>query len=66
MSTVKIYRYRRPYDIIKDDSSVSQRMGTREFIERVQGTVIEGTELDVDSSNIDSEGKTEIDFALTK
>jgi hypothetical protein len=62
MPTVKVYKYKRPYDATKDDEVVSRRMGTASFIESVGGTIIEGTEMEVDASQVDSAGKTEIGF----
>jgi Staphylococcal nuclease homologue len=62
MRTVKVYKYKRPYDATKDDEVVSHRMGTASFIESVGGTIIDGTELEVDATQVDSEGKTKIGF----
>jgi hypothetical protein len=62
MSTVKVYNYKRRYDIEDDALSYSRRMATREYIGLIGGTVIEETEMDVDSSKVDEDGKTAIDF----
>jgi hypothetical protein len=61
--TVKVYRYRRPYDARTDSEAVADRMATREFIERFGLTLIEGTELEVDSSLVNAEGQTALGFA---
>jgi hypothetical protein len=62
MATVKVYRFKRMYDPNKDDEPVPNYMGTRKFIEDVKGTILEETELEVDSSKVDAMGKTEIGF----
>lgn len=62
MGTVKVYRFKRIYDPNKDDEPVPNYMGTRKFIEDVKGTIMEETELEVDSSKVDASGKTEIGF----
>jgi hypothetical protein len=62
MGTVKVYRFRTPYNSETDSEPVLKRMGTRKFIEEIHGTVIEETELEVDSSKVDDAGKTEIGF----
>jgi hypothetical protein len=61
MTTVKIYKYRRPYQ-----GPVSDRMGTRKYIESSNCTVIEATELEVDSLDVDADGKTVIGFQLKR
>jgi hypothetical protein len=61
MGTVKVYNYKRRY--IEDEQvAYSRRMAVRKYIKRIGGTVIEETELEIDSSKVDEEGKTEIDF----
>ena len=62
MGTVKVYNYKRRYDIEDDALAYSRRMATREYIGLIGGTVIEETEMDVDSSKVDEDGKTAIDF----
>ncbi len=62
MPTIKVYKYRAPYDLTKDDQPVARRMGTRGYIELVKGTHIEGTEKEADISNDDPDGKTKIGF----
>lgn len=62
MGTVKVYNYKRPYDPRIDELGFSRRMATREYIELVGGTIIQETELEVDRSKVDSEGKTHLDF----
>jgi hypothetical protein len=61
MSKVKIYKYT-TYHSKRGEQVVSKRMGTRAFIEMVNGTVIEGTEMEVDSSKVSHEGMTELGF----
>ncbi len=60
MGKVKVYGYRRPYDARVDNEPIASCMATREFIERSHCTIIEGTELEVDSSKVNLAGKTEI------
>jgi hypothetical protein len=61
MGTVKVYNYKRRY--IEDDQiAYSRRMAVRKYIKRIGGTVIEDTELEVDSSKVDEDGKTKMDF----
>jgi hypothetical protein len=61
MGTVKVYNYKRRY--IEDEQvAYSRRMAVRKYIKRIGGTVIEETELEIDSSKVDEDGKTEIDF----
>jgi hypothetical protein len=62
MATVKVYRYRRPYDLHTDSEPVADRMATREFIERFGLTLIEGTEAEVDASLVNAEGQTALGF----
>jgi hypothetical protein len=62
MGTVKVYNYTRRYDIEDDALAYSRRMATREYIELIGGTVIEETELEIDGSKVDEDGKTAIDF----
>ena len=62
MGTVKVYNYKRRFDIEDDALAYSRRMATREYIGLIGGTIIEETELDVDSSEVDEDGKTAIDF----
>ena len=61
MSKVKVYRFN-TYDGSNDTSTESQRMATRAFIEKFKREAIEGSELEVDSSQVDAEGKTEKGF----
>jgi hypothetical protein len=61
MAKVKVYKFQ-TYVGNKDESPISQRMGTKEFIEKIGGAAIEGSELEVDSSKVDAEGKTETGF----
>jgi hypothetical protein len=62
MATVKVYRYKTMYNSKSDDEPISKRMGTRKFIEGVKGTVLEETELEVEASKVDGQGKTEVGF----
>ena len=61
MGTVKVYNYKRRY--IQDDQvAYSRRMAIRTYIKRIGATVIEETEMEIDSSMVDEDGKTAIDF----
>jgi hypothetical protein len=61
MATVKIYRYQ-VTDAKTGERRTARRMGTREYIKKIQGWPIQDTEAEVDASEIDSEGKTPIGF----
>jgi hypothetical protein len=63
MSKVKIYKYKMLYNPGTDYEKIAKRMGTRSYIETLKGcSIIEKSELEVDSSKVDTEGKTEIGF----
>ena len=61
MSKLKVYKYR-VFDPGTAYDKIANRMGTKEYIQLVNGTVIEETELVIDSSKADSLGKTELGF----
>ena len=61
---VKVYKFQQ-HDGTKDENIVSRRMSTKAFIEKIGAAAIEESELEVDSSNVDAEGKTEIGFQPT-
>jgi hypothetical protein len=62
MSKVKVYKYQ--VFIPKEGTKVAaRRMGTAAYIASIGGKIVEGTELEVDSSEVDSIGKTEIGYA---
>ena len=60
---ITVYRFRM-YDIRADNWTVSKRMGTRDAIDAVRGSVLEDTAVDVDEEAIDSDipGLTETGF----
>jgi len=58
---VKVYRYRK-YDITIDDYCYSTRMGTQQWIDRIQAERIEGTEAEIDEKLVTPEGYTAKDF----
>jgi hypothetical protein len=61
MATVKVYEYDYT-DTNLGQPARAKRMGTKEYIEKVHGWIVEGSEIETDSSKVDSEGKTEIGF----
>ncbi len=61
MGTVKVYQYEYT-DTNLAQPARAKRMGTKEYIEKVQGWIVEGSEKEVDASKVDTEGKTEIGF----
>jgi hypothetical protein len=62
MTTVKIYKY--DYTDTKlGQPARATRMGTKEYIESVHGWIVEGSDMEVDVSKVDSDGKTEIGFS---
>jgi hypothetical protein len=62
MSKVKVYKYQ-VYIPKEGTRVVARRMGTAAYIASIGGTIVEGTELEVDGSDVDAIGKTEIGFA---
>jgi hypothetical protein len=63
MGTVKVYQFR-IYDVANDDFRKLRRWATREAIELVKNTILEGTEVLVDADVLgpEVEGMTERDF----
>jgi hypothetical protein len=61
MSKLKVYKYK-ILDPITGYDKIADRMGIKEYIQLVNGTAIEETELEVDSSKVDPAGKTELGF----
>jgi hypothetical protein len=58
---VTIYRY--DYTDTKlGQPARAKRMGTIEYIDSVNGWIVEGSEMEVDASVVDAEGKTETGF----
>jgi hypothetical protein len=62
MPTVKVYRYEYT-DPKLGQPDRARRVGTREYVEKVGGWVVEGSEMEVDASKVDAEGKTGIGFS---
>jgi hypothetical protein len=65
MSKVKVYRYQYT-DAKLGQPATAKRMGTEEYIKRVGGWIVQGSGIDVDVSNVDADGKTEIGFGGLK
>jgi hypothetical protein len=67
MAKVKVYRFSH-YDISRDKTFVSRRWGTRDGIKRIDGTVLEDTEVEVDEMLIGRqiEGLSDIGFDPSK
>jgi hypothetical protein len=62
MATVKIYKYE-TVNTKLGNPRLSTRMGTAEHIEkRTNGWKVEGSEMEVDASKVDKDGKTEEGF----
>jgi hypothetical protein len=59
MATVKVYQYNYT-DAKLGQPARAKRMGTKEYIERVNGWIVEGSEIEVDASKVDADGKTEL------
>lgn len=59
MTKVKIYRYHYT-DTNLAQLATAKRMGTEEYITRVNGWIVEGSAIEVDASSVDAEGKTDI------
>jgi hypothetical protein len=62
MATVTVHNYKTHDFTQPSEWVVSRRMATREFIEKCKGTIIENTGVEIDSSLVDSNGQTELDF----
>ena len=60
MSKVRVYRYEYTHPT-QGQPAKAQRMGTKEYVERVGGWTV-GDGIEVDASKVDAEGKTEIGF----
>jgi hypothetical protein len=56
----KTYNFTQPGEWV-----VSRRMATCEFIAKVKATKIENTSVEIDSSLVDSNGQTQLDFVAT-
>jgi hypothetical protein len=62
MATVKVYKYEYT-DRKLGNPAKADRMGTKEYIETcTDGWIVEGSEIEVDESQVDSSGKTAIGF----
>jgi hypothetical protein len=61
MTKVKVYKYK--IYIPKEGAMVvAKRMGTADYIRSLGGIIIAGSEVEVDSDDVDPIGKTEIGF----
>ncbi len=60
-SHVKVYNFRK-YDVASDCFITSRRMATRACIARIWALPIKGTELEINRSEVDSDGMTEIGY----
>jgi hypothetical protein len=58
---VMVYRFR-AYSHFKGETMEARRMGTREGIARVGGTIIEGSGVEIDDSRLETDGMTAKDF----
>jgi hypothetical protein len=61
MARVMVYRFK-AYSHLKGKSIKARRMGTREGIEKVGGTIIEGSGVEIDDSRLETDGMTATDF----
>ena len=62
MPMVTVYKYK-TYDFTQPGEwALSRRMATREFIEKCKGSIIHNTSVELDSSLVDSNGQTALDF----
>jgi hypothetical protein len=62
MATVKVYKYETT-DAKLGQPVQSKRMGTVRYIASVHGWKVQGSEMEVDVSKVDADGKTEVDFS---
>ena len=61
MARVTVYRFK-AYSHLEGQSMESSRMGTREAIEKIGGTVIEGRGVEIDEARLEIDGLTPKDF----
>lgn len=61
MQTIKVYQYEYT-DPKLGQPARAKRMGTKEYIEKVGGWIVDGSEIEVRLSEVDAEGKTAIGF----
>ena len=66
MGKVPVYKFA-VYDITTDADRVSRRMGTRVAIERLNGRIIEGSEREIDETELgrDVAGLTDRDVVVS-
>jgi hypothetical protein len=63
MVTVIVYKYETASAKFSNPQ-LSRRMGTAEYVvKRTGGWIVEGSEIEVDASNIDESGKTKVGFS---
>lgn len=56
VKTVKVYKFR-VWGQAKGDNPIAPRMATKEFIQMAGGCVIDGSELEIDASELDDYGR---------
>ena len=61
MARVMVYRFK-AYSHLEGETMQARRMGTREGIETVGGTIIEGSGVEIDDSRLETDGMTAKDF----
>jgi hypothetical protein len=61
MGKVTVYRYQFT-DARRGEPAKAKRMGTKEYIDKVNGWIIEGSGIEVDAFKVDADRKTEIGF----
>jgi len=61
MPRVMVYRFT-AYSHLKGKSIEARRMGTREGIEKIKGTIIEGSGIYIDDARLETDGMTIKDF----
>ncbi len=61
MDKVKVYKFKK-YAVNSDTGPLALRMATRRFIVTAHGTVIRGTEREVDRALIDENGQAAVEI----
>ncbi len=61
MARVMVYRFK-AYSHLEGKIIEARRMGTREGIEKVRGTIIEGSGVEIDDFKLETDGMTAKDF----
>ena len=65
MSKIKVYKFK-VWDQKEGENRIAPRMGTPQFIKMSGGTIIDGTETEIDASMVDGNGQANISVQPTR